>query len=236
MREGTFRASEGESVVTTVAVVTPWYKAPELVPGYWDVIKAGLPDQVIIVENGVPGGRETGALDLSVYGGRWSEIRIPVPRNLGFSRACNLGLAEVTTDAVLFLNNDVVLGAGGWLEPLRRAFQPGFLVGANLRADEHTRVDGILVPYLDGWCVGGMTEDFRKLGGWSEEYEEPSYYGDNDLSVRAKGEGMLLQQVPVRLKHLGNYTSRQFDVSGVTERNRARYEAKVRELRGAGCL
>ena len=41
---------------------------------------------------------------------------------------------------------------------------------------------------------------------------------------------MKLVQVPVALKHLGNYTSRQFDVSGVTARNYRRYADKARAL------
>lgn len=218
--------------MTTVTVVTPWFGAPELRENYWAAIEASPPDEVYIVENGVLGEYSV-KMHAAVEGLR---VRPHFSsRNLGFSRACNLGLHNAACDAVLFLNNDVVLQTAGWLEPIRAALRPGVLVGAQLRVDEHTKVDGRTIPYLDGWCLAGMTDDLLELGGWDEEYEEPSYYGDNDLCLRAKASGMKLVQVPVGLKHLGNYTSRQFDVSGVTQRNYLRYAGKARSLLAVSC-
>src|SRR5688572_21418343 len=121
----------------TVAVVTPWYQHPELIADYFKVMASDPPEQLIIVNNGgdEPLGYElltacrnypqpnTGRPDW------WWRI-IPTPRNLGFSPACNLGLHAATTDAVIFLNNDVRLKAGAdlwgpWLHGLRAQLQPG---------------------------------------------------------------------------------------------------------------
>ena len=73
-----------------------------------------------------------------------------------------------------------------------------------------------------------MTDQVRALGGWDDALEEPSYYSDNILSLRARRAGMKLVQASVGLRHLGNYTTRRLDVSDVSARNRVHYEALVR--------
>jgi GT2 family glycosyltransferase len=222
--------------MTTITVVTPWHRAPELRQGYWAAIHASPPDEVIVVENGTSVATADD-VDLTPFGGGFAQHFHYEPRNLGFAPACNIGLNAAVMDAVLFLNNDVRHTADGWLEPIRRALRPGVLVGANLRSLQHSAVDGRTIPYLDGWCVAGMRQDLLTLGGWDETYEEPSYYGDNDLSLRARAAGMKLIQVDVPLRHLGNYTSRQInrpaDVAAVSARNYARYAAKARHHQAA---
>lgn len=207
-----------------ITIVTPWLDAHELIPGYWDAVEPECAggDKVIVVDNGSQTWirvRENPAVQLLRYA-----------TNTGFSRANNVGLDRADTDAVLFLNNDIRATAPGWLQPIRDALQPGVLVGASLRSDPHTAVDGRTIPYLDGWCLAGMTEDLIRIGGWNEDFEEPAYYGDNELCVRAREAGMELVEVPVSLYHIGNYTSKRMDITGVTLRNRARYEQAVREL------
>lgn len=205
--------------MTTVTIVTPWLDAHELIPAYRRAIDTALTedDRLVIIDNGstlpIPG----------------ATIRLPT--NHGFSRACNFGLDAADTDAVLFLNNDVRMTSATWLQQIRQALKPGVLVGAQLRTDAHTAVDGQVVPYLDGWCLAGMRDELLALGGWNPVFEEPAYYGDNELCVRAQAAGFRLVQVPVGLQHLGNYTSRRMDVTGVSARNRDRYVAAVREWR-----
>ena len=94
------------------------------------------------------------------------------------------------------------------------------------------RVDGYRLPYVDGWCLAGRRVDLLALGGWDEGYEEPSYWGDNDLCLRAVRAGMRLVYLPddFGLRHISNYTTRRMDVSGVSERNRARFEARARRV------
>ena len=207
--------------MTAISVVTPWLNAHELIPAYSRALDYGLRDRdrLIVVDNCSDPPLRIGPADLEIH----------LFENLGFSGACNAGLAEVETDAVLFLNNDISMTSPEWLDQIRSALRPGVLVGAQLRIDAHARVDGRTIPYLDGWCVGGMTEEIRALGGF-DSLEEPAYYSDNILSVRAKARGMKLVQVPVGLKHIGNYSTRRMNVDGVSQRNRERYEEIVREL------
>lgn len=203
--------------MTAVTVVTPWWNHTELADDYWRAIAhAGPGVEVIVVDNG-------------------SSPPLPnayrLPENTGFSHACNVGLELARTDAVLFLNNDIVATQANWAQPLRQALEPGVLVGARLRNDSHAAVDGVPLPYLDGWCLGGMRDDLLELGGWDEGYLEPAYFGDNDLCLRARAEGMVLREVRVGLRHLENETAGYDErVRDVTLRNFERFADRARQL------
>lgn len=222
--------------MTAITIVTPWYQSHELALGYQRAVGVRQEtDRLIIVDNGdapdINGAQPVGdRVEITAMGDLSPRF---ICANLGFSKACNVGLSAVETPAVLFLNNDVRMTSPYWLETIRSALKPGVLVGARLRHDPHTTVDGQSVPYLDGWCVAGFTSDIRDLGGWNEDFEEPAYYGDNELCARAVAAGMELVAVPVGLRHIANYTSRRMDVSGVSQRNRERFQTIVRELRAA---
>jgi len=203
--------------MTSITVVTPWFEHRELEKDYWDAMKAA-DAKVLIVDNG-------------------SEPPLPngirLDYNSGFAPACNIGLELAQTDAVLFLNNDISLERPDWLTSIVEALEPGVLVGADLRWDDHGDVGGEKMPYLDGWCVAGMKEDLVDIGGWDEEYEEPSYFGDNDLSLRARADGMVLREAKVGLFHKLNITAgdglANYDV---TMRNKERYMARAKDLLG----
>ena len=204
--------------MTSVTVVTPWLDHPELARDYWLAMRA-VDATVLIIDNG---------------------SSPPLPNavrckaNLGFAPACNLGLRLATTDAVLFLNNDVAMTAPNWIDGIRAGLEPGVLVGAHLRNDPHAAVDGIPLPYLDGWCLAGMRDELLELGGFDESFDEPSYYGDNDLCLRARAAGMTLREVPVGLRHLANVTAGHGEVvTSATRANYERYAARARELLGA---
>jgi len=210
--------------MTSITIVTPWLDAHELIPGYWNAVKPELVDgdEVIIVDNG-----STVSVTVPTDAQVWVVRTVD---NAGFNRVNNFGTRQAKTDVVLFLNNDIRASAPGWLQPIRDALEPGVLVGADLRDDPHSAVDGRIIPYLDGWCLAGMRDDLIDLGGWNEDFEEPAYYGDNELCVRAREAGMELVEASVTLRHIGNYTSKRMDITGVSMRNRARYERAVREL------
>lgn len=207
-----------------IAVVTPWLNAHELIPGYLEAIQTADPDEVRVIDNGSDPPLAPLLPGCQVF---------RMDGNLGFSAACNLGLKLTRCEAVVFLNNDIKPTGGNWLQPFRELLRPGLLVGAALVRSPHGAVDGRGVPYLDGWCIGGMKSDLMRLGGFDEGFEEPAYYSDNDLSVRARAAGMRLVQAPVGLRHLGNYTTRRLRVDGVSARNYERYAARVRELAAA---
>lgn len=201
-----------------ITIVTPWQNHRELERDYFAALRCIDAGHVIVDDRSDP----------------------PLPNGLksrkpGFAGACNTGLIAARTDAVLFLNNDIRAHARDWIKPIREALEPGVLVGANLIDSLHGCVDGMPMPYLDGWCLAGMTEDLRELGGFDETFDEPSYYGDNDLSFRARLAGMTLREARVPLEHLRNRTIGTPDnpnVRAVTLKNKARFEARVRHELG----
>lgn len=206
-----------------LAVVTPWWNHLELLPGWFDAVNVDGVSLVAVVDNGSqpPFPEMPQSSKLVVFRNE---------RNRGFSRACNQGLDLVADhDAVLFLNNDVIRLRDRPFDHLRDELARGVLVGAELKSPPHTAVDGRVIPYLDGWCLAGMVGDLIAIGGWDETFEEPSYFGDNDLCLRARQAGMRLVAADVGLRHISNVSSRLMDVSGVSARNYQRYAARVRE-------
>lgn len=203
----------------SVTLVTPWLDHMELADDYWKAVAhAGPGVQVLVIDNGsnppLPNGYRMG-------------------RNAGFNKACNRGLELAHTDAVIFLNNDVAATADNWAQTLRESLEDGVLVGAQLRNDPHAWVDGQQVPYLDGWCVGGMRADLLELGGFDETLKEPAYYGDNLLCLEARAAGMGLREVRVGLRHKLNVTAGHGErVTAATLANRERYEIRARQLLG----
>ena len=198
----------------SILIVTPWKnKRAELERGYFAAVNC-VNAEFLIVDDGsdppLPNGLKS--------------------RGTGFGSTCNTGLFAAHTDAVLFLNNDIVPLAADWIEPIREALEPGVLVGANLINSPHGAVDGMPMPYLDGWCLAGMTSDLLDLGGFDESFEPPGYYEDNDLCFRGRIEGMTLREAQVPLRHLKNQTIGPPDqhIQAVTLRNKARFEARVR--------
>lgn len=202
----------------SVSIITPWRDHPEFMDDYRTAVETVSPTEVLVIDDGskVP-------IDSAAH--RFEE---PV----GFSRACNKGLELATGDVVIFLNNDIRMIRADWLDMILQAVEPGVIVGPQMRNDAHTIVDGHVIPYLDGWCLACMREDFHALGAWDTTYHDPPYFGDNDLCLRAKTAGMELREVRFGLEHLLNGTSDD-DPAGrmeVTLANRRIYEQRVRAL------
>ena len=206
--------------MTTIAIVSPWHNHLELADDYFEAVLPEMEpgDQNIIIDD-------------------FSQPPLPFAtarpaRQLGFSGGCNLGLNLATTDAVLFLNNDVELAQRGWLEKIRQALEPDVLVGP-IRWDMHADVDGHKMPYIDGWCLAGMRHDLLVLGGFDATLAEPAYYSDNLICLEARAEGMTLREVRPGLRHIENVTAGRASIPQVREAsaaNRDRYLARAREL------
>lgn len=214
----------------TITVVTPWYNHPELADAYVEAMKGLAPrDECIVVD-----GSDFDAREVEEQLLRSNRISISASsENLGFTRGSNYGLEHAATGAVLFLNNDIRTNGPGWVERIREALEPGVLVGAQLRYDRHADVDGQNLPYLDGWCLAGMRGDLEELGGFEEELEDPGYFSDNLLCLRARAAGMSLREVNTGLVHLNGVTSgasRGVDHSASTLANYEYYAREARSL------
>jgi glycosyltransferase involved in cell wall biosynthesis len=202
----------------TISIVTPWLNHMEFADAYLAAAnRRSHRDELLVIDDG------------SFPALPFAEIR--TEESHGFGETCNRGLREAASDIVLFLNNDVIARDSSWLEPIRESVEPGVLVGAQLRDDPHGRVDGIPMPYLDGWCIAGMREDLLELGGFDETFEKPGYWEDNDLCLRARMAGMTLREVRVPLHHIRNGTLKPTDPAVIRagSANRERFMARARE-------
>ncbi len=137
---------------------------------------------------------------------------IALDENVGFGRACNVGMAHATGDVVL-LNNDTVVTAG-WLERMAaHATGPVGLVGptANWVADHQRLEPGYgddlrdldafagrvahefsgrrrLVEWVSGVCLYVRRDVIAAIGGFDPAYGLGNYE-DIDYSIRARASG-----------------------------------------------
>jgi len=211
-----------------VSIVVPWLDHHELWGDFYGALRGETPHEVIVVDN-------ASTPPLRFVANKLNLRVVRQKHNLGFAAGCNAGFEETTGDAVLFLNNDVTADESGWLKRLADQMEPGVLVGAQLRYDDHGWVDGKPYPYLDGWCMGGLRDELAQFGPFDDDYEEPGYFTDNDLCVRARAAGMRLREVRLpMLHHMVSTTSGPVDDERLRllDANQERYQEVVREIVG----
>ena len=162
---------------------------------------------------------------------------IRLAHNVGFVSACNTGLQEVTSETVLFLNNDVRLASGAVASAIRRlgsSSDIGAVGGKILRAHGLLQEAGCSISW-DGSTTGYLRDhdplepaanyvrevDYcsavflllpsalaRALGGFDIDYV-PSYYEDTDLCVRLQQLGFRVVYDPSIVVHHLEYGSLQ---------------------------
>ena len=207
-----------------ISIITPVWNYANLTAQYLFGNNIHYPDdpgvQWIIIDNGSTDG--TGGL--LQY---WKDIIgdplviLKNATNLGFSVACNQGVARADGDTLLFLNNDILI-KGDYISPLEKAGPQlaNFDTGWNV-------FGGKIISYLVGWCLAMRKEIFNDLGGFDEQFS-PAYYEDVDLCYNASQKGYKLQSVWVPLDHLpeGQSGNQLDDKRGITEANRVKFAEK----------
>ena len=167
--------------------------------------------ELILVDSGSHD--ETRQIERHITGAR--VIRFPY--NAGFVESCNAALAQVSAPAVLYLNNDLLLGLDACKLALERLFSAPDVgaVGAkfirtNGQLQEAGSIiwrDGTTFGYLRDadpnapeanfvrevdYCSGAFlmlrTELVKQLGGFDDAYR-PAYYEEADLCVRLRKAG-----------------------------------------------
>ena len=169
------------------------------------------PIELILVDSGSYD--ETRHIDRYIAGAKL----IRFSHNAGFVEACNTALAHVTAPALLYLNNDLLLGMNACTLALARlnsapdigAVGAKFIRtnGALQEAGSIIWRDGSTFGYLRGadpntpeanfvrevdFCSGAFlmlrTDLVRSLGGFDDDYR-PAYYEEADLCVRLRKSG-----------------------------------------------
>ncbi len=172
------------------------------------------------------------------------------PKNLGFSKACNQGIAAAGGDDVVLLNSDVEIGDAGWLRGMQEAAYatPGVgVVGCRLvdGAGLISHLGSYMPPLaLFGQQLGGLELDIGQatrtrpvesvvfaqvyltrrcideIGGLDEDFF--SYFEDADYCVRAQKAGLgVVFAGSVTSVHHGNVSTRENNVDFWTMFNRS---------------
>ncbi len=205
----------------SLSIITPFHNYPELIPAYEAAVRGA---EVIIIDNA---SEQDCAAQLVSMTERLGGVYIRNDENAGFARANNQGLMKATGDVVVFLNSDVE-ATGDW-QAIAAQVKRGNLYGPTMNSQY---VDGIPVMYLEGWCLIAHRDELNAIGGWNDLEFPGLYWEDNELCWRAHMNGIGLKQLWLPLRHLSNYTtSRTPGAYDASERNRAIYEAIVREGR-----
>jgi glycosyltransferase involved in cell wall biosynthesis len=155
--------------------------------------------------------------------------------NVGYLRGCNAGLMLVSAEALLYLNNDVVLAAGAVgaaLSRLRSDPMIGAVGGKIIRTHGVLQEAGCIV-WRDGWTMGYLrdqsplcpeanfvrdvdfcsaafllarTDVVRACNGFDDAFA-PAYYEDTDLCLRIWGAGYRVVYDPSVVVHHLEYGS-----------------------------
>jgi GT2 family glycosyltransferase len=208
-----------------LTVVTPWLEHPEFIP---DDEHAVTGAQVILIDNGSTPGVHT---QLYALASRLGGVLVTNPTNRWFAAAINQGLDLARTEAVVILNNDIATDADDLVARMLADIlaEPDSLHGPS----QLTRsVDGIGLPYLEGWCIGAHADVWQELGGLDEVGFPLPYWEDNDLCLRAVLAGYWLHQTTWPIRHLTNGTARGLrgSVDGATANQRL-FERRARDAR-----
>lgn len=197
-----------------ISFITPLFNHLAETQAMLDSLRASLPAgldyELILVDDGSSDGTRRWLATL-----RDERVRVHLnPRNLGFSRSCNAGVALARGELIGLLNNDLLF-APGWLPPmltvLQRPAQRAGLVGnvqfrvaddsldhagvrLNLRGQlEHIRHlptdnrEAVEVMAVTGACMVLRKTDFDAVGGFDERYVNGAEDIDLCLKLRAVG-------------------------------------------------
>ncbi|TBL81741.1 glycosyltransferase family 2 protein [Paenibacillus thalictri] len=168
---------------------------------------AETPYEIIVVDNG----SDDGSLQYC----RQEHIKfISLPSNRGFPAACNLGMRIASGDALMLLNNDVLV-TRNWLKNLLRCLYSGNEVGivgpvTNFASGKqmveipyktseqaagfsNTADPGkwLNVPRLIGFCFLFKRELLHRIGLLDEQFS-PGHFEDDDYCYRARSQGYRL--------------------------------------------
>lgn len=208
--------------MTSVSVITPWLNHPELITAYERSCQGA---QIVIIDNASEPFAAEMIHDMVVrMGGEY----IRNESNKGFAEANNQGLERAKGDIVLFMNNDIE-AAANFIGSVGESVGQHELCGPSLLV---RWIDGIAVPYLEGWCLAGTRQLVAEIGGWNSDAFPGLYYEDNEFCWRAMRAGASLVQRTWPVRHLSNYTtSKTPGAYDNSERNRQVFEEIVRRER-----
>jgi len=188
-----------------ISFVVPVYKKPEITYEFLFKLfpKLAGDDEIIVVDNACDPAT-LGIVKQFNRGVRYFGLE----KNYGFGAANNIGAKLAKNNIICFISNDVMVE--GSIETIKNCGDD--LYGARyINFDTGWNVfNGILIPYLEGWCIWTKKYIFEKIGYWDERFFID--YEDVDLSLTASKLGIKLVEISIPFRHLGSQTASQLGV------------------------
>lgn len=204
-----------------ISIITPWYNCPELIRTYEKSVRGA---EVIIIDNG---SEEKNATAIRQMVNRLNGRYIRNNFNARYAVANNQGMAEATGDILIFMNNDIEAPIG-WLTAVEKEVEDGALYGPSKPTRQ---IAGVLLPYIEGFCIAGTRWTWDQLCGWDSETYQGMYWEDNDVCHRALQMGYELIETVWPVWHFGNYTSRKTE--GSYDKSKDNYETFQEKVKRA---
>lgn len=218
-----------------MTIVVPQYGETELTLNLLRSLRSAetLRWPVIIVDDGTEPDTFFQFETELVHSGLHEQVRLIRQPQSGVTAAWNRGAYEVTTQYVLFLNNDVIINQKCLNRiPMALAEVPARLIGFRERQEavvtESTQELNPSNRFLEGWGLACRTEDYFQLGGFDEKMI--LYFSDTDFQLRLLKEFgekslHLLSEMP--LTHLGHRTAHRLpEKSQIWRKDREVFLAK----------
>lgn len=217
--------------------------------------ESGAPTfEVIVVDNGSTDSTAAHLDAITRLDGRLRVVRCP--ENLGFAKACNLGIAESRGGIVVLLNNDTIV-TPGWLAGLSTHLMADAGVGLVGPVTNHTcneaqisvgyrtygelgefaaarsrEFSGSATPLsnLAMFCLAGTRRTFERIGPLDESFGV-GLFEDDDYSTRVLAQGLrLVCADDVFVHHFGEVSiGTELDADeyrSLFDTNRERFESK----------
>jgi len=225
-----------------VSIIIPNWNGEHLLKTCLPTLKAHtkIEYELIVVDNG--------STDNSVkYLEKQNVKVIKNGENLGFSKAINIGTRISRGEYILWLNNDIIIKADGWLKYMVDEFNKIPNCGAvgpsggRIHPTTLQYIGGYHpfykgeVEYIEGWCLLTSKKVLDDVGFLDEDFF--MFAEDSEWCFRAKKKGYKIIQIPnVPILHLGSMTVKNqvkgnpgavFDYREISEQSRLKLKEKI---------
>lgn len=157
---------------------------------------------------------------LTVDNGGQNRGMLNIKEMVPYAEAVNLAAAEVHTEKMLILNNDIT-ATGDWMQCIEQYATP--YCGAVSLIKEG-------VAYIEGWCICIDTDLWHTIGGFNAEYKNS--WEDVDLAWRLSRLGVTPCVIPMPFKHIWGATRARYAGSNKWDsENRTRLLSRMREAK-----
>jgi len=199
--------------------------------------------EIIIVDNGSNDGTQNKIIELANDFTNLKYIRNDT--NLGFGFACNQGYSAASSQAIMFLNNDIKIlnKSYTWLDTLTNdvltADEPALFGPTGGLVDPKNSYSFVYetnnpkdkINYMSGWCLTAKKEvwDMLVLNDQQGPFDAKTffvYYEDTDCSLRAQKLNIKFVIYPLPIAHIGKQTSKLINTSKLYLQSKEKFMKK----------